>query len=170
MGITCRTKCDLPEVNGFKVFSRNEHGQLQTAFRPMLKDGLVYPPNTRIRVDNEEAAFFAFEKFKNAMTIASQGIRKWNFVNSHLIVLPVTLHEVVFKGTFHVQTEDIQCLDGYYPAFEAKEIVIHDTPENRNSFRDSVLEEWFGGKSMSKIVLEAIRDISPNLFNLLSQR
>lgn len=155
MCMTCRVEklVSLVPQDAFKVFTRTKEGQLQSVFVPTFKPGLVYPPNERIRVDTEEANFFAFENFKEAISIARQGRRRWNMVQGDLIVLPVTLHEIVATGKYHVESDDPQCLDGYYPAFEAKEIVVHDTEETRNAFHDAVLAQWF---SMSKYTMSRI--------------
>lgn len=155
----------LVPQSAFKVFSRTKEGQLQSVFVPTFKAGLIYPPNQRIRVDTEDATFFAFENFKNAISIARQGRKRWNMVNGDLIVLPVTMHEIVATGKYHVPSEDIQCMDGYYPAFESKEIEVHDSEENRNAFYDAVLSQWLGLSKygMSKIEKEAFAARIPHL-------
>jgi hypothetical protein len=155
----------LVPQSAYKVFSRNKEGQLQSVFVPTFKAGLIYPPNERIRVDAEDATFFAFENFKSAISIARQGRKRWNMVNGDLIVLPVTMHEIVATGKYHVPSEDIQCLDGYYPAFESKEIEVHDSEENRNAFYDAVLSQWLktAQYAMSKIDKEAFAARVPHL-------
>jgi len=155
----------LVPQSAYKVFSRTKDGQLQSVFVPTFKAGLIYPPNQRIRVDTEDATFFAFENFKNAISIARQGRKRWNMVNGDLIVLPVTMHEIVATGKYHVPSEDIQCLDGYYPAFESKEIEVHDSEENRNAFYDAVLSQWLktAQYGMSKIDKEAFAARVPHL-------
>jgi len=155
----------LVPQDAFKVFSRTKDGQLQSVFVPTFKVGLIYPPNERIRVDTEDATFFAFENFKNAISIARQGRKRWNMVNGDLIVLPVTMNEIVATGKYFVRSEDVQCLDGFYPALESKEIIVHDTEENRNAFYDAVLSQWLGLQkySMSKIEKEAFAARIPHL-------
>lgn len=165
MCLTQRNEVAVPEVNGFKIFSRTKTGQLQSVFVPTFKEGLIYPSNQRIRVDTEESNFFAFGNFREAISIAREGRRKWRMVNGNLLVLPVTLYEVVAKGTYHVPSDDIQCLDGYYPAFESKEIIVHDTNETRNAFYDATLEQWLNSSrhSMSIIEKEAFTTRVPHL-------
>jgi hypothetical protein len=159
----------LVPQSAFKIFSLNKEGQLQSVFVPTFKPGLVYPPNQRIRVDAEDAAFFAFEDFKTAVSIARQGRKRWNMVNGDLIVLPVTMHEMVATGKYHVPSEDVQCLDGYYPAFESKEIEVHDSEENRNIFYDAVLSHWLktAQYGMSKIDKKAFAARIPHLAEVL---
>jgi len=159
----------MPEVNGFKVFSRDDFGKLQSVFVPTFKAGLKYEANTRIRVDTEESTFFAFGEFENAISIARQGKRVWNMVKGDLIVLPVTLYEVVAKGRYHVPSGDSQCLDGFYPAFESKEILVHDNVQSRNRFYDATLEQWLKVKKlgMSKIEKEAFLVRVPHLANFV---
>lgn len=165
MCMTGRQDCDVSEVNGFKIFSRDNTGQLQSVFVPTFKAGLKYPPNQRIRVDAEESTFFAFEQFKHAISIAREGRRRWNMVNGDLIVLPVTMYQVVAKGTYHVHSDDPQCLDGYYPAYESKEIIVHDTQATRNQFYDATLAQWLSTAQygMSRIDKEAFRNRVPHL-------
>ena len=169
MCLTNRVNCQIDEVNAFKIFTRNTEGNLQSAFKnavaALLSNHPLYAVNTRIRVDNEDATFFAFESFEVATRIAMEGTRGWRFINSSLVVLPVTLYEVVSKGQFWVLSGDPQCLDGYYPAYESKEIVVHDSAENRALFQDQIIKGWFrrSSYSLSTIEKEAIRDRLPIL-------
>lgn len=163
--VTSEKLVSLVPQDAFKVFSRTKEGELQSVFVPTFKAGLIYPPDERIRVDTEEATFFAFKKFEDAISIARQGRKRWNMVNSDLIVLPVTMHEIVATGKYHVPSEDIQCMDGYYPAFESKEIIVHDSKENRNAFYDAVLSQWLelAKYGMSKIEKDALVARIPQL-------
>lgn len=169
MCMTLQQQIKLPKVQAFKVFTRDEGGFLQSAFLPAFKKGLKYPSNRQIRVNDEDVTFFAFENFKDAVTIARQGRSKWNMVAGKIIALPVTLYEVVTKGQYHVQSEDIQCCDGYYQAFESKEIIVHDTTETRNQFYDAVLSRWIGDFvcRMSQIEKEALRIRIPHLAQVI---
>ena len=168
MCMTCRTEVEIAKASAFKVFTRDKEGLLQSVFRSTFKYGLKYPSNERIRVDTEEANFFAFEAFENAISIARQGRSRWDIVGGGLIVLPVTLFEVVITGQYHVPSGDSQCLDGYYPAFEAKEIEVHDTEETRDQFYDAILQGYFKYARMSAIEKEALIYQSPNLESLLN--
>jgi len=169
MCLVQRKDCAIPEVNGFKMFSRDGTGQLQSVFLPTFKNGLKYLPNVRLRVDVADATFFAFAKLENAISIARQGRKRWNLVNSDIIVLPVTLYEVVAQGNYHVRSYDVQCLDGYYEAYESKEILVHDSVESRNQFYDATLKQWLSLKKydMSKIEKEAFSARVPHLANFI---
>ena len=159
MCLTNRVNCQIDEVNAFKIFTRNTEGNLQSAFKnavaALLSNHPLYAANQRIRVNNEDSTFFAFESFDVASCIAMEGTRGWRFINSSLVVLPVTLYEVVSKGQFWVPSGDPQCLDGYYPAYESKEIVVHDSAENRALFQDQIIRSSY---SLSTIEKEAIHE------------
>lgn len=165
MCMSYRKEISLSEVSAFKLFTLDFEGSLQSAFAPTFKEGLKYPSNRRIRVDNEEASFFAFKIFGEAVAIAHQGRRYWNLVTNKLIVLPVTLYEVIIEGKYHVPSEDIQCLDGYYPAYESKEIIVHDNKEVRNKFYDGILQRYFNLKfaGLSKVEKEAFQFRLPHI-------
>ena len=165
MCLSGRMNVSIPEMKAFKVFARNEKGLLHSVFVPTFKPGLKYPANERIRVDTEEANFFAFGEFKHAVSVARAGRRTFNMVKGDLIVLPVTLHEVVMSGTYYVPSGDPQCMDGHYPAFESKEIFVHDTPEARKQFYDATLSQWFrmAKHSMSAIERESVLYYMPQL-------
>lgn len=79
------------------------------------------------------------------------------------------MHEMVATGKYHVPSEDIQCLDGYYPAFESKEIEVHDSEENRNAFYDAVLSHWLktAQYGMSKIDKKAFVARIPHLAEVI---
>lgn len=133
-----RKDVGIPEANGWKVFSINEQGQLQSTFnnafykyQDAIKDRYpVYPANEKIRVIPEESSFFAFREFNHACNIANEA-RQWNVKNHKLIVLPVTQYEIVAEGNLWAPSNDAQVLDGYYPAYESKEILVHDSLEIR---------------------------------------
>lgn len=149
MGLTIKNNVEIEKQEAFKIFAKDKEGNLVSAFFMCLKKGLHYPSNERIRVDDEETGFFAFKDFDRAVSLAIQGKRSWStgygqnrhwdFSTSRLIVLPVTMYEVYAQGDFHVPSGDNQVMDGYYPAFESKEIVVHDTPENVMAFHDAVI-------------------------------
>lgn len=163
---------EIEQVSAFKLFSRDKKGRLQSIFRSSYNKELFYPPNERIRVDNEENNFFAFAEKKCAIgmtnrirrpfyggSLSSYRRRHWNVVGGDPIVLPVTLFEVVNKGEFHVPSIDVQTMDGYYPVFESKEIIVHDNMETRNDFYDEVLRSFFKSNkyNLSKVEKEAIK-------------
>lgn len=165
MCLTQRKEVEITRADAFKIFTRDKEGLLQSVFASTFKGGLKYPSNERIRVDVEEANFFALEGFKEAVSIAREGRRKWNMVRGDLIVLPVTLFEVVATGKYHVPSGDPQCLDGYYPAFEAKEIQVNDTQETRDQFYTAVVVQYFNKTkySMSAIDKEALIHHMPHM-------
>jgi hypothetical protein len=165
MCLSSRKEVQIDKVDAFKVFTRDNQGLLQSVFAPTFKSGLKYPSNERIRVDTDEANFFAFAEFKNAISIARQGRRRWNMVKGGIIVLPVTMYEIVAEGKYHVPSDDPQTMDGYYPAFEAKEIQLHDNQETRNAFYDEVLRQYLdlSQYSMSAIEKEAFRHRLPHI-------
>jgi hypothetical protein len=169
MCLTNRTNCQIDELDAFKIFTRDKDGNLQSAFLSAVVNSKSYLPlytaNQQIRVDDENATFFALQSFDVAARIAIEGTSKWRVLNGRLLALPVTLYEVVAKGQFWSPSGDPQCLDGYYQAYESKEIVVHDSPENRAKFYDRVLEGWFRENSyrLTTIEKEAIRDRLPIL-------
>lgn len=176
MCMTSQKEVSIAEVSAFKLFTRCKQGKLRSAFARSHKNNLHYPSNEKIRVDDEEATFFAFANKRQAMSFASRARQTWygdrggqrwhwNIVSGLVIVLPVTMFEVVQEGTFHVPSGDIQCMDGYYPAYESKEILVHDTTESRNDFYDEILKRFFELKKygMSAIEKEAVRARLPHV-------
>lgn len=163
--MTNQKTVSIKEVSAFKIFTRDNEGLLQSAFLPAFKYGLKYPSNECISADTEDANFFAFANFKDALLIAHQGHKEWRMVKGKLIVLPVTMYDVVKKGKYKVQSHDAQTLDSFFPAFESKKITVHDTPQSRNDFYTSVLEQWLknakGG--MEDIEKEALAVYAPHL-------
>lgn len=168
MCMSSRVNVTVPEMKAYKVLARDRNSLLHSVFVPTFKPGLRYPANERIRVDTEEANFFAFGEFKHAVSVARAGRRTFNMVSGDLIVLPVTLYEVVVSGTYRVPSDDPQCMDGYYPAFESKEIVVHDNRESRKQFYDATLSQWFrmAKYSMSEIERESVLYYMPQLANV----
>ncbi len=165
MCLSMRNSVAIPEVSAYKVFTRDAEDRLQSVFAPTFKPGLKYPANQRIRVDAEDASFFAFEQLRDAISITRQGRRRWNMVDGALIVLPVTMYEVVATGKYHVPSDDVQCLDGYYPALEAKELIVHDSDETRNRFYLEIVVDWLNSQkySIRKVEREAICRLIPQL-------
>lgn len=159
----------IGKVDAWKVFSVHE-GKLQPTFKNARqnadgtpKEQLFYETNKKIRVLPEEATFFAFEQFGHACRLANDGNRQrsycpdrggdgqqsWNVNNNSLVILPVTLYEVVGAGKFHYPSEDIQCMDGYFPAFEAKEIEIHDSEEVRKDIALRIVKKFLKNQRLS---------------------
>lgn len=141
----CVTRpASIEKVEAFKIFCKNDEGRLTTAFLQSYKEGLFYQTNQMIHVDNEKSSFFALKNFGEAVSLAKQGRTQWsdyngnrivwNFKNSKIVVLPVTLYNVVGEGHFYVPSDDVQCLDGYYPIYESKDIVVHHSDELEMNF------------------------------------
>ncbi len=169
MCLTSSKEVSIAEVEAFKVFTRDSLGLLQSTFVPTFKCGLKYPSNERIRVDEEDASDFAFSLFKNATSIDRAGRRKWNMLKVKLILLPVTMYDVVTEGKYHVTSDDPQSLDGYYAAFQSKEIEVHDTKETRDDFHREVMGQYLrlSRHSMSFIEKEAFSHFVPELESVL---
>lgn len=140
--MTNRQEISIERVDAYKVFAETTKG-LQSPFASKHKTHLVYAPEQTIAVDCEEEGFFAFANIRDAVRITVGGRRKWNVVSPNLIVLPVTLWDVFSKGKFHVLSDDPQCLDGYYEAYESKRIMVHDNPFARQRFHEEVLKSHF---------------------------
>ena len=122
-------------------------------------DVIPYEANKQIKVEPETSTFFAFEKLDHAYDVANIGRRIWNTVNSKLIVLPVTLDEVVFEGDFYSPSQDIQCMDGYYPAYEAKIITVHDSPEIRRDLYLKIAKRRLTTATLSYFEKEAFESL-----------
>ena len=116
-----RESINIDSVIAYKIFSI-KNNLLQTAFWPSYDASLCYPSNTEISVDQEDRCFFALKSCKDAINVVYD-YRKWNFVGSHLLVLPVELKEVVGKGHLISQSNDPQVMDSYYDSYEAKKIL-----------------------------------------------
>ncbi len=181
MCMTSQKEISLTEVSAFKLFTRDLDGRLRSAFAHSFKNNLFYPSNERIRVDDESSTFFAFANKKQAIGFGSRARKtwygdsagvswRWNIVNGHVIVLPVTMFEVVREGKFHVPSGDIQTMDGYYPAFESKEIIVHDTEDIRNEFYDEILYGFFKNAryGMSAVEKEALNRRLPRFAECIS--
>lgn len=145
MGLSLKTAVNIEQIDGYKLFSINENGQLQSAFEGCLKQGLVYTPNVVIEVDSPNARFFCFEKMKDALSVLAGGKAKWWFAenNNEFIVLPVRMIDVDSKGKFIVHSDDPQCMDADYPAFESKRIIVFDSEENRRLYDLENIKNWF---------------------------
>ena len=83
----------------------------------------------------------------------------FDVLNNSLVVLPVTLYEVVATGKFHRPSEDIQCMDGYFPAFEAKEIEIHDSEEIRKDISLRIAKKFLKNQRLSFLQQMAVSQL-----------
>lgn len=171
MCMTCTKEVSIEKVEAWKVFAVRK-GKLETAFmRSRYTNGetdkpievIPYEVNQKIKVVPETSSFFAFEHFNDAYRIAEAGRYKWNTINDQLVVLPVTLYNVVTTGKFHVVSEDVQCMDGYYPAFEAKEIEIHDSDEIRRDIFRQIAKKYLQNRmtcqSLSFLQVQAFEQL-----------
>lgn len=147
-------------VDAWKVFAIVD-GALESPFRiaRVMRPDLKYTPNVRLRVQPEDANFYAFQDITHALNIADVGGFRWNVVNDSLLVLPVTLYFVTASGLFHSPSDDPQCMDGQYPAFEAKEIVVHDTPARRAVVWQEVVNRRLS-KHISYIERQALESLA----------
>lgn len=152
-----RVSVNIDSVTAYKIFRLDPKG-LQTAFWPSYSSGLFYTPNTEISVDLEDSCFFAFKERKDAINVV-YNYKKWNFVGSHLLVLPVELKEVIGKGHLISQSNDPQVMDSYYDSYEAKKITVYDSPENRETFYKEICRLYLRRtypKGIHRIALEKI--------------
>ena len=150
------TPISIERQPAFKIFSIH-NDKLRSAFRSSLAcRGLdLNYGEGRIQVSPPDQTFFAFKSFNSALGVCRGGRRAWNFSSENLVVLPVTLYDVVQEGYLHEESDDPQCLDGWHEAYEAKEIEVHDSEENRMAFYKAVLE-CARLNSLEKIALQHI--------------
>jgi hypothetical protein len=152
MCLTGRREVQLERVEAYKVFQLQpvlyrDRTLADIRFRsPFVKTDKVFPMNRPVRVDKEDANFFAFKEFDSAKSVVC-GINLMENA-SLMMILPVTLHEVVAEGNMHSPSDDLQCMDGCYPAWEAKEIEVHNSFEARRKYYDAVLDRAYFHKRM----------------------
>ena len=77
---------------------------------------------------------FISERNKHIFFLATEDAK-----STPKIILPVTLYDVVGKGRYKHRSNDAQCLNGYYPAYQGKEIVVHDSIETRKVVHRKIL-------------------------------
>lgn len=167
MTLLMRQEVSIETVKAFKIFHHKD-GKLRSVFRPAYVDreeDLVYVPGERMHVDKPDKTFFAFQDMDYPVKISREGRRRWNFQGSAVIVLPVTLFNVVAGGKFHIPSEDAQCVDGYAPAWESKEIIVHDSQELRETYYNSILTQWWrtARHSMGYVEKQALLARLPHL-------
>jgi len=170
---------NLPKVSAYKLFVRGEDGKLRSAFASHQKPGLFYRERLMITVDEEDKTFFAFEFKEQAFSFASAthdrivdrwgAASTWDIAVGERIVLPVTLFNVVRKGKVIVPSDDPQCLDGRYSAFEAKQIIVHDSQEACREFYDYILGRYLHTRvhSMNRTEIDAFKHVVPELAPML---
>lgn len=152
MCLTSREELKTPITRkGFKLFARTKSGELYSPFatahrlekgtNATLKLAPSFTTNEIVSVDPEDKTFFSFEKFDDACRIANN-TRKWNFIGDTIVVRPVTAIDVVATGNFFVPSEDPQCFDGYYPSYESKKLVVHDTPEIEREINEKLVKAF----------------------------
>jgi hypothetical protein len=136
---------------GFKLFAKNKSGKLYSPFATAhdfkagtnnaLKLAPNFPMNQIVHVNPEDRTFFSFEKFDDACRVASN-TGKWNFIGDTIVVRPVTAIDIVVTGDFFAPSDDPQCLDGYYPSYESKKLIVHDTPEIEREINEKLVKEF----------------------------
>lgn len=164
MCLTSREELKAPiNVDGFKVFAK-ENGKLYSPFKAahaynfkrdasgILRGSIELLPsfavNEIVDVNPECNSFFSFEKFEDACRIANNS-KLWNVISRMLVVRPVTAINVIAVGKFHVPSEDIQCMDGYYSSFESKKLIVHDTAEIEHMINTKLLRKCITGRNLS---------------------
>ena len=168
MCLNNRKEVQIPQVEAFKMFVV-DNGVLKSPFKMSyyndegeFVDSPPFEPEVLIQVQPADKTFFAFQRVQDACDIANaQAYKGWNVQKFTLLVLPVTLKNVVATGTLHVPSDDPQCLDGYYPCYESKEIMVHDSPEIRRDVCQKVLihklEHSHGLSYMERQALEQLK-------------
>lgn len=134
---------------GFKLFAKNKKGELYSPFAMAhnlkVDDNLQlspsFPMNQIVHVNPEDRTFFSFEKFDDACRVASDTGR-WNFIGDTIVVRQITAIDVVATGDFYVPSDDPQCLDGYYPSYESKKLIVHDTPEIEREIYEKLVKAF----------------------------
>jgi hypothetical protein len=184
MCLTCRCSVNISQMAAFKIFAIDADDRLYSPFCLHRLPNTYYAPDTLIdALPNPHftrvPVFFAFENFEHAVIIARQGANKWDMVNAPLTVLPVTLYNVVSKGTLvvrnfshpsstvgHTHVETV----AHYPAFESREIIVHDSQKNRTKFYNEVgYQYWKDNKAFMGLVdqymfVNMLGNIDPTTF------
>jgi hypothetical protein len=159
---------DVEEVNiesvaAYKVFSIDQETEkLQSVFFRSWSPGFYYEPNKEIEVSPTHKTFFAFKNYNDAIRIA-ETYKRWNLVNYNLLVLPVELKDVRFVGHFHVRSDDIQSTDSFFPSYESKKIIVHDSEENRKEFYKTIFHRWVSKQDPGLVHRRAIKYLLPEL-------
>lgn len=127
-----REEVKIDQCEAYKIF-RIKNNSLYSVF---IYSTLPYELNKKIQVDNPNNTFFALEKYKDALNIVLDYSHTYN-----MIILPVTLYSVCYKGFLYLNNTDSQSLDHYCPSFESKEIIVHNSKENRDRFYKDILQK-----------------------------
>lgn len=160
----------IEQMDAWKIFALVDNdSKLESPFIPARydkngdkKEVIPYQTNQKINVIPESETFFAFESFKDACYVANDNkiFRKWNTINDRLMVLPVTLFNVTAKGLFKRPSDDFQCLDGYYPVYLSKEIIVHDSHEIRKDINKKVLAKRLEFERFSFLEVQALYELT----------
>lgn len=168
MCITQRKEVDIAEAKGWKMFSVKANGELQSPFAGthyLNKTGELLPEfitNTKIEVIPETSVFYTFKNFEDACNVANNP-RRWNVVNNKLIIFPVVCYKICAEGNLFVRSEDEQCSDGYYPVYESKEILIHDSEEIRLDFFQKIISKKMKQMHLSYLEKIAFQSCYPQI-------
>ena len=158
MCLTNKQSVVLDKVEAFKIFAITERG-LESPF-VQHNDGDPYKENELVTVNDPDNYFYAFENEKNAIYIANQGAKEWRVITNNLIVLPVTLFDVAFKGDFYIRSKDIQCLDSYFKCFMSKKIIVHSSKELKRKFYLTIVDKLLDSHKITPLEKEAIKHLT----------
>jgi hypothetical protein len=167
MCLICSNDVNIPKIEAYKIFALIDD-KLQSSFWSAYQGDLNYDVELEMTVKPKEGTndgFFAFQKFDDAVRIAYQGTKRWNFVSSSLVVLPVTLLDVFAQGFFFAKSADVQCSDGYYSAYQSRKIIVHKNDKVLEEFYDAVIKKYFKIHwiDMPLIVKNVVAQRMPNL-------
>ncbi len=136
----------IPSVEGFKIFYRKNVNLYSPFVNSHINENAsislfpAFETNKVISVQPEDKTFFSFKEFKNACSVANKDFLY--VIGKTLIVRPVTAIDVVATGSFFVPSDDPQCLDGYYPSYESKKLIVHDTPEVERQINEMLVQSF----------------------------
>ena len=156
MCLVGREETKIKSVSAYKIFNV-ANGLLYSPFKT-ANEGFEggCPPfalNEEISVVPEDKTFFSFKELEQAISLASSTL----FHGSKLVVKMVTAIDVIATGYFRVPSNDPQCLDGYYPSFESKRLIVHDTIDSNRYINAEIVERLLKSTSLSYVEKELIR-------------
>lgn len=134
MCLSNKVEVSIERVEAYKLFYHEDNDGLRSFYRQPAKTP-DYETNKLLSVSPSDSFFYAFKTFNNCFA----GIRDTRYFN-YAMVLPVTLLDVRYTGTFVLRSNVHQCLDGHYDAYMSKQIIVHDSKEHRKKYYETALE------------------------------
>ena len=130
----------------WKIFALDD-GLLRSPFVDTYNEQMHYKPNVKnhyIVTDTFYEGFYSFKYFYDAVAVIEENVSLWCLKTVRpLIVLPVHLYDKIYIGELsHNEYEYEDGMNyvpkGYRDGYISKVILVHDTPEWRESYYNAI--------------------------------